>query len=252
MRILRRAALPLVVVLLVVAVAAEVGGRIMVERIAEQRLRDSATAGRVEVVVGEAWWRPSVLPTVFGADLDRAAVRLRDAQMFSVTVAEAEYVLDGLEVSVSLRDGTIGASSVARTRVRMSVDPTSMGDDLGIEVTTRDGQLLVGEQQDPAELTVRGSDLVVTSDALSSEGGSTTVPLIDPEVFPCVPTVRVVGPNVELSCAGDRLPAVLGLPLGPEDEIEPDDLPLAPVDLEPPVTLQVDPPSTTPTTREGD
>lgn len=243
MRMLRRVALPLAAVLLVLAVAAEVGGRIAVERISEDRLRDAGVAGEVDVTVGRAWWRPSVLPAVLGARLDRVTVQLRGAELNAVQVDEADYVLDGIDVAVSLRAGTIGASSLDRGSVTMVVDPASLAADLGVAAVVEDGRLLVGPERRPASLSVEGDDLVVTGDAVPE--GSTSLPLVDPAVFPCTPAIRLVRDRVLLECSGSRLPGVLADPLGPDAEVVPDDLPLAPVELEPPATLELDEPGAT-------
>jgi hypothetical protein len=237
-RILRGVAL----LLLLVAVLAEVGGRLAVESIAEQRLRDAGVAGGVEVVVGSAWWRPSVVPTLFGADLDRVAVHLRDARVYSLSVSEADYVLEGLGVAISVRQRTIGASSLDEGTVRLLADPASMARDLGYEVVVEGDRVLVGPDRDPAVLQVEGDDLVVTSAALAPEGGSTRMPVVDPAVLPCAPSVRVVDGFVELRCSGDRLPGMLGEPLGPRVRDVPDDGADVPVELHPPVTLELDAP----------
>lgn len=238
MRILRRVALPLAAVLLVLATAAELGGRVAVERISEDRLRRAGIAGDVDVTVGRSWWRPSVVPALVGGELDRVSVRLRDATMHSARVEQGEYVLEGLAVAISLRGRTVGATSLERGGVSMLLDPASIAADLGVHAVVEGGRLLLGRDQLPATLAVEGDDLVVRGDAVPD--GSASMPLVDPAVFPCTPEVRVTEDRVLLHCTGNRLPGVLGEPLGPDGDVVPDDLPLAPVELEPPATLELD------------
>lgn len=240
MKYVRRALLLLVVVLLL----AEYGGRFTVERVAEERLRDAGIAGGVDVVLGSAWWRPSLLPALAGANLDRVEVNLRDASVYGMQVELADYVLEDLEVAVSPRQRTIGASGVGEGRFRLLVDPVDIGAYLNIRTEVDGGRLLLGDSRVPAELAVDGDDLVVVSSAFAEQGGSMRLPLIDPSLLPCRPHVRIVTDLVELRCSGDDLPGILRSPLGAGrvsggDVIDPD-LPPPPVHLEPPATTQVE------------
>lgn len=236
---LLRWAVPLLVVAVLLA---EVGGRIAVERIATQRLVDAGIAGSVEVTVGRAWWRPTILPTAFGSDLDRISVELRDAELYGLPVEEADYVLEGLDVAISVMNRTIGAEGLDRGTFRLVVDPREFGELAGIEVTVRDGQLFVGEHEVPADVRVEGDDLVVSGPALDDLGGEARIAVADPFLLPCAPTARLVDDAIELHCVGDRLPGVLASPLGPVGEVDPT-VP-APVELEPPQTLVIEPSTT--------
>jgi hypothetical protein len=242
--IARRVAVALVGVL-VLSVAVEAGGRAVIERIAVDRLRGAGLAGGIEVVVGEAWWNPSVVPTLFGADLDRVEVRLREANVLAVPVSSVDYVLHGLDVAVSLRDRTIGASSLESGSVSVTVDPSAIGGPLGVEATIEHGVLRLGDEQVRAGMRMKGNDLIVTSSYFGSDGGggSTSIRIVDRNTLPCSPTLRISGAMVELRCSGDRLPGILGSPLGPR----PDDEPLrgpAPPELVPPASIQLRPTTT--------
>ena len=73
------------VVLLVGLVALEVGGRLLVERAAAGQLRDEGIEG-AEVTVGRSWWRPTLVPALFGGGVDRVRVQLRDTDVAGVRV----------------------------------------------------------------------------------------------------------------------------------------------------------------------
>ena len=229
----------LAVVVVALVVLAEVGGRLTVQRVAARELRAAGVAEHVEVVVGEAWWKPSVVPALLGADLDRAVVRLRDAQMYPLEVSRADYGLHGVAVDLSLRARTVEVTGLDRGTVELVVDPAAMGEDLGVTATVEDDRLLVGADRAPSELAVDGSDLVVTSEAFSEEGGSTRLSILDPTVLPCRPSVRVAGGVVTLRCSTHELPGIIGQHLGPRPEVDPD-APAPPVELEPPITAELD------------
>lgn len=241
MRILRWA----LVVLVVVLVAAELGGRIAVERIATDRIRESGIAGEIDVTVGRSWWRPTVVPALFGGQVDRAEVRLRDADVNLLAVRSADYVIEGLDVAISIRHRTIGATDLDRGTYRLSVDPADIGAGLGVAATAEDDRLLVGPDRDPATLAVEGSDLVVTSEAFAQDGGSMRLPVVDPSVLPCTPDVRVAGGLVELWCSSGELPGILRTPLGTgASGDDPGDVPSGPVELEPPASVELAPSTT--------
>jgi hypothetical protein len=235
---LRRALLVVALGLLLV----EIGGRLAVERVVEARLRDSGIAGEVDVVVGSAWWRPSVLPALVGVDLDRIEVRMRRAEVHALPIEVVDYALEDLDVALSVRRGTIGATSVGSGRFRVLVDPTVVGSDVGLTATVSEGRLLVGPGRDPAELRVDGDDLVLSGAAFEAEGGTTRVQIVDRSLLPCRPDVRVVLGMIELWCTADRIPGILEQPLGPGTP-DSSDLPPAPVELEPPATLDLEWPS---------
>src|SRR3954470_9605704 len=110
-----------------VVIGLEVGGRLLNQRFAEDQLRDAGVAGEVEVTVGRSWWRPSVIPAFLTGDLDRVSVRLEDAELYSMPVLEADYVLEDLGVDVSLGDRSITATSLGSGSVRLLVDPREIG-----------------------------------------------------------------------------------------------------------------------------
>jgi hypothetical protein len=221
-------------------VGVEVVGRVVTQRVAEDQLRAAGVAGGVEVTIGRAWFRPTVVPALLTGNLDRIAVRLQDARLYSVPVLEADYVLEDLAVEVSLSERTIRASSLGSGSVRLLVDPGAFAAVVGVEAVAEGGRMLVGPDREPAELTISGRSLVITSPALVASGGSTTLQVVDPQLLPCTPEVRVLDGLVELSCRGDSLPGILERTLGVAG-VEPE--PSPPTELEPPATLEL--PTTT-------
>ena len=255
MRSLRRALVALAVAAAVAVLLVEVGGRIAVQRIAADELRDAGVAREVEVVVGEAWWKPSVVPALFGADLDRVAVRLHDAELHPLKASRADYRLEGLDVSISLRSRTVAAHGLRAGKVVIVVDPEVVAEQLGFAAEVEGDRLLVGEDRQPAKLRVDGGDLVVTSEAFSADGGSVRLGVLDSYVLPCEPQVRVIAGRVVLGCAITELPGIMAQHLAPPVEIDPD-APAPPVELEPPVTAEIGPDgsnstSSTATTQPG-
>jgi hypothetical protein len=69
--------------------------------------------------------------------------------------------------------------------------------------------------------------------------------VVDPQLLPCTPAVRVIDDLVELSCKGDTLPGILERSLGTSGTTLP---PSPPTELEPPATLEVPSTETVPTT----
>ena len=247
MRLLRRALVVLAVAAIALVLVAEVAGRLAVERIAAHELQEAGVARSVDVVVGEAWWKPSVVPALLGADLDRIDVRLVDAQMYPLTAARADYLLEGLDVSISLWSRTVEAKGLRAGHVAIRVDPEEVAGQLGFDAVIEGDRVLVGPDRVPAEVRVDGSDLVVTSDAFADDGGSVRLPVIDSYVLPCEPQVRVAGGAVVLRCTTSELPGVIAQHLAPAPEIDPD-APEPPVELEPPVTAELGPDGSTSTT----
>lgn len=247
MRLLRRALVALAVTAIVLVLVAEVAGRIAVERIASDELRRAGVARKVDVVVGEAWWKPSVVPALFGADLDRVTVRLDDAEMHPLTARRADYLLEGLDVAISLRSRTVEAKGLRAGLVSILVDADQVTEQLGFDAVVDGDRVLVGPDGAPAELRVEEGDLVVTSDAFAADGGSVRLPVIDSYVLPCEPDVRVVAGRVVLRCSTTELPGVIAQHLAPPVTIDPD-APEPPVELEPPVTAEVGPDGSTSTT----
>jgi hypothetical protein len=233
----RRTALVLVAGL----VFLEVSGRLTLERIASDRIAAEGVAGGIDVVVGTAWWRPAVLPALMGADLDRIHVRLRDAEVLALPVRVADYVLDEVDVAISLPGRRIGATGLGAGEFRLLVDPSTIGDALGLDASIKDGRLVLGEQSRPAELMLDGDDVVVAGAALEGRGGSETIRLVDPLFMPCRPKVRIVLGVVELRCTAERIPGILEQPLGPGEEPVAPEGPEPPVELQPPATAVLDP-----------
>ncbi len=254
-RWLPRLAVAALVLVVLGVVAIEWAGRSLTERFAEEQLREAGVAGGVEVTVGSAWWRPSVLPALLTGDVDRVSVRLQDAQLYSLPVVEADYVLEDLAIDVSVADRTVTATSLGSGSVRVMVDPAAIAQALGTSAEPREGGLVLGPQGTPATLRVVGRDLVVTSPAIATPDRSTSFRVADPQLLPCEPQVELHDDLIELSCTGNVLPGVLERSIGTSGvsgEAPSADLP-PPATLEQPAATEApvtEPPSTAPAATE--
>ncbi|MEI7887409.1 MAG: hypothetical protein WCJ04_08460 [Actinomycetes bacterium] len=231
----RKMLMGLALLVLVVAICVEIGGRVVTQRIAEDQLRSAGVAGGVEVTVGESWWRPTVLPAIFTGQVDRIAIRLNKAKLYSLPVTQADYILNDLQIDLSLRTAKVVASSLGSGSVRVLIDPSEIGALVGVPAEIRDGALLLGSPLEPAQLSLQGQNLVIDSPQLRSAGQVTSLQIADPELLPCNPQVRILGAMVELACTGNSLPGVLRNSIGVGTPSIPVDS--QPTQLEPPVTL---------------
>ena len=205
----RRLAVVVVLLVVVGVVAVEWIGRIGVDRLAADRIARDVPAESVEVVLGEAWWRPTVVPAALFGDVDRISVRLTGATLAGFPVAEVDYVLEGIDGNVSIADRQVSVASIDRGHVSMSVDPAAIASSLGAAAVISDGQLLVGPDRVPASFEIVGENLVV------SVGDGTrfpdqVIPVVDDWLMPCSPEVALGERYLQLTCEGDRLPGVLG------------------------------------------
>ena len=232
----RKVLMGLALLVLVVAICVEIGGRMATEKIAEDQLRSAGVAGGVEVTVGESWWRPTVLSAIFTGQVDRIAIDLQNAKLYSLPVAQAEYILNDLQIDLSLRTAKVVASSLGSGSVRVLIDPSQIGALVGVPAEIRDGVLLLGSPLEPAELSLQGNDLIIDSAQLRAAGQVTSLQVADPELLPCDPQVRILGQMVELACTGNSLPGVLRNSIGVGTPAIPVDA--QPTQLEPPATLE--------------
>ncbi len=231
----------------VAVVAVEWIGRVGVDRLASERIARDVPAESVDVVLGSAWWRPTVLPAALLGDVDQISVRLLGATLAGFPVAEVDYVLEGIDGEVSIGDRRVSVSSIERGSVRMLVDPAAIASSLGADAVLSDGRLLVGEERTPASFEIVGDDLVV-SVGDGSQFPEQTIPVVDDWLMPCTPEIEVGERFVELTCEGDALPGVLGGTFSADDlrgggsggsgggTGEP-----PPVELEPPMTVDLGP-----------
>jgi len=189
--------------------AVEWVGRFGVDQLAADRIARDVPAESVDVVMGSAWWRPTVIPAVALGDVDRISVRLVGADLGGFPVAEVDYVLEGIEGNVSVLRRQVEIDSIERGRVRMLVDPSSIATALGTSAELVDRQLLIGPDRVPASVEVSGDDLVIST---GDDAGvpAQVIPVMDDWLMPCRPTVRLGNHFLELSCDGDQLPGVLG------------------------------------------
>lgn len=252
----RRRRWPLVLLAVVVAVAGigvvavEWVGRVGVDRLAAERIAQDVPAESVEVVLGTAWWRPTVLPAALFGDVDRISVRLTGATLAGFPVAEVDYVLEGIDGQVSIAEREVSVSSIDRGSVRMLVDPAAIASSLGATAVIADGALLVGPDRLPASFEIVGEDLVV-SVGDGSRFPDQAIPVVDNWLMPCIPAIEVGQRFIELHCTGDQLPGVLGGTFSAADldgsggsgtvgdAGEP-----PPVELQPPATIDLGDPST--------
>ena len=227
-----RVAAVVAAVVLLGAVAFEVGGRVLVASVAAGELRDEGIDG-AQVTIGRAWWRPTVLPAVLGGGVDRVRVELRDAEVSGVRVVRADYVLDDLVVDPDPFGGTLGVTGVGAGSFRLVVSAESVAELLGVSARVADGRLVIGPDDEPAKLRVDGSELVIESSYLQREGLEHRLQVVDRRLLPCDPEVALVEAAVELRCSGVRLPGILDAPLGEPVADTP-----VPTELEPPVTAE--------------
>ncbi|HTN99874.1 MAG TPA: hypothetical protein VL068_04295 [Microthrixaceae bacterium] len=248
----------LVIVVAVSVVVVETAGRSVTERIAEDQIRSAGVAGGVEVTIGRSWWQPSISGVLIFGTLDRVDVRLSDARLYSTPVHEADYVLNGLGLDLSIRDRTVKATSLDSGSVRVLIDPSVIATMLGSEAVVRNGKMFLNGSDAPARVRMVGTTLVIDGSDVKALSGSDSIslPVVDPQILPCTPKVRLVDPFVELSCTGNELPGVLtkslgaggidgrvgpGGPGGPGNGSEPE----VDSELTPPATLELPPESET-------
>lgn len=260
----------LVIAVALGVVVAETAGRGVTERIAEDQIRAAGVAGGVEVTIGRSWWQPSIVGVLLFDTLDRVDVRLTDARLYATQVHEADYVLKDLGLDLSIRERTVRAKSLGSGSVRVLIDPSTVAQMVGRKASIRNGRLhLVGSDQ-PVRIRIIGTELVLDGPAIEGLSGSDSVslPVVDPQILPCTPKVRIVGRFIELSCTGNRLPGVLttslgeidnggpggpGVPTGPGGETGPGTEwpPGGDDELAPPATLELPPPSKGSPTTDG-
>jgi hypothetical protein len=221
-------------VLVVGLVVLELGGRMMVQRVAAGALREQGVED-ARVQIGSDPWRPTVVPALWGAGVDRVLVELRDGEVSGVRVVEAEYVLDDVDVDVDPFGSSVRVRSIDSGRFRMVVAPESVGELLGVPARVDGGRLTVGPDDEPAKVRVEGARLVIESPYLQRERIDPRLLFLDRRLLPCEPEVTVVGDAIELRCEGDELPGILDAPLGePVAEVP------APTELQPPATIERD------------
>lgn len=202
-----------ILAMVVVGLAAlEHFGRSYAEGEIAARLRSAGMTGDIQVTVGRAWWRPSVLPAVATGTLDQVEIRIREGSVSGIPVEEVDYVLGGIDGDLSLLNGTVDVRSIDEGSVSMRVLAETIGESLATPIAIRDGRVVVGAEEAPAELRVSGDNLVI--DAPDRAGGAPIeLVLADPYILPCRPEPGVVDGAIQLDCTGDTLPGILEGPL---------------------------------------
>ena len=230
----------LVVVLGVLAVLLEFGGRFAASVAAERAIVGTGRAASADVTIGAQPWRPALLPTLAGRPLDQVTAELTDVRVEYLTIDSATYQLDDVQLSYRFSTRPVSIGSIGSGSVRLELSAGSLAAVLGTPVEVADGKVLVGRDRVPARLAV--SDGVLQVDAAGQE--FPPLPVDDPDLLMCPPAVSVEGDRVVLSCTGNRVPALLARALDPPDT---GGTPGGPTNLGPSNTVTV-PPASGPTT----
>lgn len=215
-------------------VVAEVAGRRALESEVTGRLADAGIVGEVDVVVGKAWWRPTIVPAVLTGDLDRVTVHVDGGELGGLPVTSAHYVLDDLGGDLSLRNRSVEVETLGRGEVRLVVNPDVIGRLTGTELSVVDGRL-VGPSGEAVTATLDGDVLVLSGEGIPDGDAAPSVTVVDPYLLPCRPDLTVDAAGLELACTGDDLPGVLRAPLAGTGDLPPTSD--AVEDLPPPQTL---------------
>ena len=203
----------LVVVLGVLAVLLEFGGRFAASTAAEKAIVQTGRAKSADVTIGAQPWKPALLPTLAGKPLDQLKAELTDVNVESLTVDSATYQLDDVTLSYKFSKHPVTIDSIGSGSVRLELSAGSLAAVLGTPVQITGGKVLIGADHLPARLKVSNGILEV------SAGGEalTPLPVDDPDLLMCPPAVSVEGDRLVLACTGNRVPAILTRALNPPD-----------------------------------
>ena len=203
----------LVVVLGVVAVLLEFGGRFGASVAAEKAIVQTGRAKSADVTIGEQPWKPALLPTLAGKPLDQLKAELTDVNVEYFTVDSATYQLDDVQLSYKFSKHPVTIDSIGSGSVRLELSAGSLAAVLGTPVQITGGKVLVGPDRLPARLKVSNGILEVSA---GGEAG-TPLPVDDPDLLMCPPAVSVEDDRLVLACTGNRVPAILTRALNPPD-----------------------------------
>jgi hypothetical protein len=203
----------LVVVLGVLAVVLEFGGRFGASVAAEKAIVQTGRAASADVTIGARPWQPALLPTLAGRPLDQLKAELTDVKVEYLTVDSATYQLDDVELSYKFSTRPVTIDSIGSGSVRLELSAGSLAAVLGTPVAIAGDKVLVGPDRLPARLTVSNGILEV------SAAGQvfTPLPVDDPDLLMCPPAVSVENDRLVLACSGNRVPAILSRALQPPD-----------------------------------
>ncbi|MFM7069028.1 MAG: LmeA family phospholipid-binding protein, partial [Actinomycetes bacterium] len=227
----------IVVVVGVLAVLVEFGGRFALSSGAEKAIVSTGRAKSADVTIGAQPWKPALLPTLTGTPLDRVTVELTDAKVESLTVDRATYQLNDVDISYRLSKHPVRINSIGSGAVRLELSAGSLAAVIGAPVEIADGRVLVGTERTPATVKVVDGMLSVSAPGATS----VVLPVDDPDLLMCAPQVSVVGDRVVLACSGTRLPGIISRAVDPPDT---GGRPGGPTKLAPPNTVTV--PTTAP------
>ena len=144
----------LVVVLGVLAVLLEFGGRFAASVAAEKAIVQTGRAKSADVTIGEQPWMPALLPTLVGQPLDQLKAELTDVNVEYFTVDSATYQLDDVQLSYKFSSRPVRIDSIGSGSVRLELEAGSLAAVLGTPVQITDGKVLVGPDRLPARLKV--------------------------------------------------------------------------------------------------
>lgn len=222
--------------LTVVLAAVERFGRSYAQDEIAGRLQAGGITGEVDVRVGRSWWQPSVVPALLTGDLDGVSIAIRNGSVAGMRVDRVDYVLSGIRGDVSLLNGTVVVRSIARGTVDMRIPPEVLTEGIGLPVDIRGGRLVAGDPPSQLRAVVVGDALVLSGPPVARLGSPPTIPIVDPYVLPCRPEVGIVGRDLVLSCAGNRIPGILQAPLQGNTPSSSDPAPQA--ELPPPQSIE--------------
>lgn len=231
------------VLVAVLAVGIEVGGRYALSRAGETALESTGGARTARLTIGSAPWRPALLPVLAGKPVDRLTAELTGVEVGPLTVDSIDYRLDDVDVALDLARRPVRLRSIGSGSVRMSLSAGALASVLGTPVRIDGDKVLLGKDRVPARLTVVGGNLRI--DAPGSGRTFETLPVDDPDLLPCAPKVSVSDDLVHLDCTGDRIPGILRRSLDP---VRTDGPVRQGADVAPPVTATQEPTTVPPTT----
>jgi hypothetical protein len=203
----------LLIGLVVIAAVLEFGGRFEASRLAENALETTGGAESADVTIGAQIWRPALLPALAGKPLDQLSAELVNVKVGPLNVDQINYELNDVVVDLDLSKRPVHLTSIGSGQVMMQIASGSLAAVLGTAVEITGGQVLVGPNRQKADLTVSGGQLTVRV----AETGRTfePLPVDDPDLLPCPPTVAVTNERVVLACTGNRLPGIVKRSLDP-------------------------------------
>lgn len=204
----------LVATISILVLTVEVVGRNVLQHLITDHIREAGVAQDVDVTVGRSWWTPSISRMLLTGTLDTVEMDLRSTSLIGLPTDAIRYRLDDLGVSASFIERRVSIISIGNGRVEATLDADAFGESLGMSAVVRDGQLYLGEFEDPARMDIRGSEVVITHPALLGATGSEEIvlPASDPYLLPCDLGLSRRSSELTLACMGSNVPGILAGP----------------------------------------